>query len=226
MNVKRISFCSPFPPTKIRNVISAAVSLSFVVPSPEKTFIRQFMPLISMRQDSEQVLLRSVWTAAPHHKTLVWMIGGATALPSTPRAGWLLGLHSKVTQLGFVPTSIRLWLTDCAPHSEQMWFLASRVTRIQTFPCVLSHKRRRRKKRYQTKRRKLLEHLVYKFWASSRNDKNGGVSLRWIYWYKIIASLLVLSKKFTDILKNIFYYPKLSKLIKKKKSHVCLKEVN
>lgn len=146
MNVKRISFCSP--PIKIRNVISAAVSLSFVVPSPEKTFIRQFMSLISMRQDSEQVLLRSVWTAASHHKTQVWMIGGATALPSTPRASWLLGLHSKVTQLGFVPTSIRLWRTDwldCAPHSEQMWFLVSSVTCIQTLALVLDTKSLKKK---------------------------------------------------------------------------------
>lgn len=34
--------------------------------------------------------------------------------PSPPRAGWLPRLHSKVTQLGFVPASIRMWLTYCA----------------------------------------------------------------------------------------------------------------
>ena len=90
-----------------------------------------------MRRDSEQVLLRFVWTAAPHHKPLAWMIRGAMALPSTPRAGWLPRLHSKVTQLGFVPASIRLWETDCAPRFEQMWFLAS--CELKILPSVYVH---------------------------------------------------------------------------------------
>lgn len=107
----------------------------------EKTPSLQFMPLISMRRDSEQVLLRFFWTPAPHRTPPAWMTRGAAALPSTPRAGWLPRLHSKVTQLGFVPASIRLWVTDCAPRFEQMWFLAFSELQILPSACnVHNHK--------------------------------------------------------------------------------------
>lgn len=138
-DVKRISSCSFYSPlSRLRYEMSHPQLLAnFVLLSPEKALSLQFMPLISVRRDSEQVLLRFLWTPAPHHKPLAWMMRGAAALPSTPRAGWLPRLHSKVMQLSFVPASIRIWLTDCAPPFEQMWFLAS--SKWETLPSVHVH---------------------------------------------------------------------------------------
>lgn len=102
-DVKRISSCSFYSPLSHLGFEMSHPQLlaNFVLPSPEKALSLQFMPLISVRRDSEQVLLRFLWTPAPHHKPLAWMMRGAAALPSTPRAGWLPRLHSKVMQLSF-----------------------------------------------------------------------------------------------------------------------------
>lgn len=83
-------------------------------------------PSLAWDETVNKSFLRWLWTLAPHHKPLAWMMRGATALPSTPRAGWLPRLHSKVMQLKalFLLQYGCDWLTALYSF-ERMWFLAS-----------------------------------------------------------------------------------------------------
>lgn len=129
-NVKRISscsFCRPLCTSQIWNVTSVAISLASKCWALKRHSAYNLCPSLAR----DETVNKSFWDFSERRLLITrpwpeWCVERRHSYPpSTPRAGWLPRLHSKVTQLSFVPASIRLWLTDCAPPFEQMWFLAS-----------------------------------------------------------------------------------------------------